>query len=245
MRRLGYVCALVMITGAWGCQDAPAPAASESAGQQVAAGDRVVEAENRAGEGAGKVDACTILTEDKVRGALALGAHVPLEKHEGRGRTAHPLCSYRWPNPDFDPQAHARALMEKMTKRLGKRGGTGESLQEALATSRAEFEVSYTHGPSYDDAEQASRAFASHMQAAEQGATRQIEEGPAKGQSVTVRMEMEPVEGFADDARWNERWNQLSVRDGTQIFHVRVAVEQSSEANLELAKKVAQSLMGS
>lgn len=249
MRGFGYVCAFAILGGLVGCEDeAETPTAAVAEEQLEKALEEVEQAraevrEAREAIGASDVDACGILTEAQVRSALELPADTAIEQVPTSGHSPWPLCTYRWPNQDYDPQAHARQMMEKMRRRMRKANDIAEGIQDGLASSRASFEVSYTHGPSYEDEEAASRAFASHMAAAERGASRTIDQGPQKGQVVTVRFDMEPVEGLASEARWNERWTQLSVRDGTRIFHVRAAIDQEAEANLEHAKKIARAVM--
>ena len=253
MRGLGYVCLFVAVATWAGCDDEPETQAAPVVEEQVAEArediEEAREAAREAAEGAGRrdIDACTILTEAVVRSALELPADVAVEKVPSSGYSAWPLCSYRWPNPDYDPQANARAMMERMRKRFQKGARSADETAETLLdeglAARASFEVSYTHGPAYDDDAAASRAFQGQMAAAERGASRTIDRGPQKGQEVSINFEMEPVEGFASEAQWNERWNQLSVRAGTQIFHVRAAIDQSSEANLEHAKKLARAII--
>lgn len=253
MRGLGYVCVFVGLATWAGCDDeAETPTAAvveeqvEEAQEEIAEARAAAGAANR-GQEPPDVDACTILTEAMVRSALELPAEVAVEKVPSSGVSPWPLCTYRWPNPDYDPQAHARQMMERMRKRFSKAGRTADETAETLLDeglgSRASFEVSYTLGPSYDDDAAASRAFQGQMAAAERGASRTIDRGPQKGQEVSINFQMEPIEGFASEAQWNERFSQLSVRDGTQIFHVRAAIDESAEANLEHAKKLARAIM--
>jgi hypothetical protein len=230
----------VAILAVYGCgDDAERPAGEPSEQvEQPAEQTRSAGTEAAAAAPESEVDPCSIFTEAMVRRELGLGDDVVVENVPPSERSRDRLCTYRWPNPDFDPQAHARRVMERMRK-----SGTSEGVEEGVASSRAQHEVTYTYGGSFDDVERASRAFQSRMATADRGVTRRIERGAAKGTDVSFRVPQQPVEGIGDEASWNERWTQLAVRSGTEMFHVRAAVEEDAAANLALAKKLATAII--
>jgi hypothetical protein len=184
-----------------------------------------------------------VLTVADIEATVALPEGATVESRRGTGMSAK-LCTLTWKDPNFDEAAHQRELMKKMQEAM-RRGQTGQGLVNIAMVARSGGEVTYTHMPAAADDAAAMRSFESAMKFLNEGLSSRAEEGPAKGQTVTIRSATVPIERVCDAAHWSARMHQLSVVSGTRIFHVGVKAATDEDksaaeaADLETAKKLA------
>lgn len=172
---------------------------------------------------------CEILDDELLRAALDVPADAEISRSPSR-HAPHPLCTVTWPKPnaaEIDEQRAAR-MMEAMQARL-----RGEEVE--MPSFRTQDEVSLTlYEPPFDDPAAARAAFESAMRSLAGGIT-----GSHEDVEVTFQADLVPVEGVGDEAMWAAKLRQLSVVDGTRIFHVGVNTGAEPDAELETAKEVA------
>lgn len=227
-----------------GCGDdeGETPATPENLEQQLAeAREAVAEAEAEAPEPE-EVNPCEVLTEELVRANLEVPEGAEVRQSRGSG-PASKLCTYSWDNPDFDEAAHRREIMRKMREGMRK-GGAVEGIMEAAMGARQSAEVNYTHMPRLESEEAAETRFDGIVQMLERGISSDVEAMGQK-QTVTIQSGFDEVEGVGDQAAWSDRLHQLTVRDGTQIFHLSVRVEDEDEANQRLTEELARAIIDS
>lgn len=233
-------CGLVL-GGCGDDEETAAPPTPESVQEQLAeAREQVAEATEQGEES--EVNPCEVLTEAVIRSTLdAVPEDAEIEQRRGSTRMTSKLCTYTWPNPDFDQEEHTRNMMKRMRERMRK-GGTTEGIMELAMSARASAEINYTHMPELDSPEAAEAQFESIVRMLDRGISQEVE-AMGKTTKVTIQSSMEPVEGVGDEASWSARMQQLTVRNGAQIFHLSVKVEDEAEANLELTKQLARALI--
>ena len=190
---------------------------------------------------------CEVLPPEMVRTALTLAPDIAIEARRGSIRATQKLCTYSWPNPAYDAEAHARQVVERMMKRArrGQRseraeGGTAEDgLVDALATLGEKFEVSYTHMPAAENAEAARANYDHAFELMNRGISRTVMEGVAEGREVTLRFPAVEVQGIGDAAFWSPRIHQLMVLLGRNTVSVTASVSTDEDENLNAAKALA------
>ncbi len=202
-------------------------------------------------EGEEEPNPCELVTPEMVRTALELGPDIEIEARRGSMRVTQKLCTYSWPNPAYDADAHAREMMERMMKRAraGVRGQApeGDTLEDGIvdaASSLGEkFEVSYTYMPESESAEQARTNYDHAFELMNRGVSQTVMEGVAEGREVTLRFPAVEVEGIGDAAFWSPRIHQLMVLSGQNTVSVTALVSEDDAENLSAAKALASARM--
>lgn len=172
---------------------------------------------------------CEILDEGLVRASFEIGPAVEIVRTPSKYSPV-PLCTARWAKPDAEgiEQKRAELMSDYMTRKM-----KGEDVD--MPSVRTENEVSLTlREKPADSPEQAMAMFDSAMKMLSEGITRSHE-----GTEVTFQADLTPVDGVGRKAMWAPRLRQLSVVDGSRIFHVVVNTGAEPEAELEKAKAVA------
>jgi len=238
----GILACGLLLAGGGDDEETAAPPTPESVQEQVAqAAEDVAEAQAQGAES--EVNPCEVLTEELIRSTLtAVPDDAEITQRRGSTEMTAKLCTYSWPNPDFDQEAHTRELMKKMREGMRKGGGGVQGIMDMAMSARQSAEVNYTHMPELESAEAAQRRFDGIVSMLDRGITQEVE-AMGKNTEVTIQSSMETIEGVGDQASWSERMQQLTVRDGAQIFHLSVKVEDEPEANLELTKQLARALI--
>lgn len=239
--RIAIIAFLVALAG---CDREQEPAEAESADETLASAEAVAgepeKAEPGDGDGEGR-DPCAVLTEELVRETFQVPDDAQLEQN--RVERTHPNCSYSWAKPNAEElraefQKKQQERIQQMAKNMGKKGGVQGLIDGIADMPSLDNEVGLTLvGFEYDDEEAAAKAFDRNMETLNKGITQKVKTG-AGDDEVTFQMRTEPVEGVGDQAAWSARMDQLSVRQGDTLFHVRTALHGETEKNLEAAKKL-------
>lgn len=191
-------------------------------------------------------DACAVLTASLVRATLGLAPSVQLQKNDDHGM--FPMCTYSWPNPDAAKQMaayrkHERAQMQKMIAHMRQHKGAQDLVNLVGRPPPNRNRVTLTlANDRFSSGKAARKSFETSQRQVNQGITGTIDAG-GTSQKVTFRMKNRPVSGVGDEARWSPRMAQLSVLDGTRIFHVIAETHSKRAADLADAKKLAAAVM--
>lgn len=202
-----------------------------------------------------QANACELLTPS----LLASHYGVAEAELEPTGKQMENFCAFRWKKPNYDQiiEETRQRVIEQSSERIEamRRGETYQS----PPMPRAENEVSISLAPGMKDRAQAERTFETIMNRMSKGITvqtteetrRKVDEtvreatgGRVSGaqeipDSVTFQADVTSIEGIGDRAFWAPKLNQLTVMNGTTIFHLAVQISSDEAANLEEAKRLA------
>ena len=212
----------------FGCDDAPAiepippgiqaPAAAASARAEATP--------------AAPTDPCSLLSTDTIAGLAGLPGGVEVSASVGATGTS---CGYSWTNPAFDRDAYMTHVMQKLQKR-GVQQGLLDELTSPELMQEFTLRLEDRPEPNPKTPEQAKTDFDGIVHFLENGLRVQ----PEGGEAVEFRAPGRLVEGAGEHAHWAPRYRQLTAVAGTRVIVVISTVSADEEANLEMAKKVAE-----
>ena len=175
---------------------------------------------------------CEILDDELVRAHFEIGPEAEIKRSPSK-YSPHPLCTVSWdkPNAEEIEQKNAAAMSEYLQAKM-----RGEDVK--MPSFRTTNEVSLTlYDPEFEDASSAMSSFDSAMKSLSDGITASHEDV-----EMTFQADLTPVEGVGDKAMWAAKMRQLSVVDGTRIFHVGVNTGADLEADRAKAEAVAKAV---
>lgn len=175
---------------------------------------------------------CEILDDTFVRAHFEVGSDVEISRSPSK-YSPHPLCTVSWARPDAEElqKKNAEAMSEYMQAKL-----RGEDVK--MPSFRTTNEVSLTlYEPEFEDARTAQSSFDAAMSSLSKGITASHEDV-----EMTFQADLVPVSGIGDKAMWAASMRQLSVVDGTRIFHVGVNTGDDRDADRAKAEEVAKAI---
>lgn len=222
MRAASFVIvALAALIASCGGEEA---ANAENTGEQIAA--RIMEESGV--EPSTDTTPCEILDDELIHAHFTVAEGAEISRQTST-YSPHPLCTVSWRKVNADEiQAQSGpAMMDYMQRKA-----RGEDVK--MPMFRTDNEVTLTIVDSdFASPADAQRGFDGSMKMLSDGITRSHE-----GTEVTFQADLTPVDGVGDKALWASSMRQLSVVDGTTIFHVTVNTGHR-EADLVTARAIA------
>lgn len=212
---------LMMLVACGGGDEA---ANDENTGEQIAS--RIMEESGI--EPSTDTTPCDVLDDELIRAHFTVTEGAEISRKPSK-YSPYPLCTVSWRKANADEiEAQSGAAMSDYLQRKMR----GEDVKMPIA--RTNNEVSLTIVDSdFASADDARRTFEASMKMLSDGITRSHE-----GTEVTIQADLTPVDGVGDKALWAPTMRQLSVVDGTTIFHVTVNTGDL-EADLATAQAIA------